>query len=294
MLTEPLTLAPRRAQQLVLAVVAAAVFAWPLWNARVLDEAIVLGPFEGTYELALVVVNAIAFLLGQRGGVRLRLRESRGLGGDVREYRFEPRRRVRMRAGQYLELQVPHAADIRGVRRVFTVASSPDADTVDIAIRVPEDCSSFKRAIADLQPGDQVHATGVKGDFLWPRGSVPVLLVAGGIGVTPFLSQLRHEPGRDAVLVYGVPSGATVPYRDELVEAGVRVVLVSPDAPVDLPDGWTHVAAELVTGELVREAVPDSRDRRAFVSGPPAMVSPVATDLRKHRIRTKTDHFTGY
>lgn len=294
MLTEPLTLAPRRAQQLALAVVAAAVFAWPLWNARVLDEPIVLGPFEGTYELALIVVNAIAFLLGQRGGVRLRLRESRDLGGDVHEYRFEPRRRLRTRAGQYLELQVPHAADIRGVRRVFTVASSPDADTVDIAIRVPEDCSSFKRAIADLQPGDQVHATGVNGDFLWPRGSTPVLLVAGGIGVTPFLSQLRHETGRDAVLVYGVPTGATVPYRDELVEAGVRVVLVSPDAPVALPDGWTHVAAELVTGEVVRQAVPDASDRRAFVSGPPAMVSPVATDLRKHRIRTKTDHFTGY
>ncbi len=134
----------------------------------------------------------------------------------------------------------------------------------------------------------------MSGDFLWPRGAAPVLLVAGGIGVTPFLSQLRHEPARDAVLVYGVPSGGAVPYRDELVEAGVRVVLVSPDVPVDLPDGWTHVAADRLSGELVREAVSDAGDRRAFVSGPPAMVSPVAADLRQHRIRTRTDHFTGY
>ncbi|WP_229054415.1 FAD-dependent oxidoreductase [Aeromicrobium sp. Leaf350] len=294
MLTEPLTLAPRRAQQLVLAVAAAVVFTWPLWTTKIFDAPIVLGPFEGTYELALVGVNLVAFLLGQRGGVRLRLLESRELGGDLHEFRFEPRRRVRLRAGQYLELQLSHAADVRGERRAFTIASVPDADTVDIAVRVPEDCSSFKRELAALQPGDEVHATGVSGDFLWPRGAGPVLLVAGGIGVTPFLSQVRHEPSRDAVLVYGVPSAANVPYRDELVAAGTQVVLVAPDEPVDLPDGWTHVRESFVTGEVVREAVPDASDRRAFVSGPPAMVSPVATDLRKHRIRVKTDHFTGY
>ncbi len=201
---------------------------------------------------------------------------------------------MRLRAGQYLELQLPHASDIRGVRRVFTVASTPDADTVDIAVRVPEDCSSFKRELAALQPGDEVHATGVSGDFVWSRGAAPVLLVAGGIGVTPFLSQVRHEPDRDAVLVYGVPSATAVPYRDELVAAGTQVVLVSPDEPADLPVGWSHVQAAFVTGELVREAVPDASGRRAYVSGPPAMVSPVATHLRRHRVRTRTDHFTGY
>ncbi|GAA1743239.1 FAD-dependent oxidoreductase [Aeromicrobium alkaliterrae] len=294
MLTEPLTLAPRRAQQLVLAVIAAVLFAWPLWTTELFSVPIVLGPFESTYEIALIAINLVAFLLGQRGGVRLRLLESRDLGGDLREFRFEPRRRVRLRAGQYLELQVPHAADVRGVRRVFTVASTPDADTVDIAVRVPEDCSSFKRELAALQPGDEVHATGVNGDFVWSRGASPVLLVAGGIGVTPFLSQVRHEPDRDAVLVYGVPSASVVPYRDELVAAGTRVVLVAPDDPTDLPDGWTHVREAFVTGEVVREAVPDAGSRRAFVSGPPAMVSPVAAHLRRHRIRTRTDHFTGY
>jgi ferredoxin-NADP reductase len=294
MLTEPLTLPPRRVQQLVLAVVAAAIFAWPVWSQQVLAEPFVLGPFESTYELALVVVNVVAFALGQRGAVRLRLVGSRGLGGEMTEFRFEPRRRVRLRAGQYLELQLPHASDVRGERRAFTVVSTPDADTVDIAVRVPEDCSSFKRALQALVPGDEVHATGVSGDFVWPRGDAPVLLVAGGIGVTPFVSQVRAEPGRDAVLVYGVRSAAEVPYRDELVGAAVRVVLVAPEPPADLPDGWTHVAGEHVTGEVVRDAVPDAAERRAYVSGPPAMVGPVAAHLRRHRIRTHTDHFTGY
>lgn len=293
MLSEPLTLPPRRAQQLALAVVAAAVFAWPVYSQQLLDEPVVLGPFEGTYELALIVVNLIAFALGQRGGVRLQLRERRPLGGDLQELVFEPVRPLRHRPGQYLELQVPHRADRRGVRRMFTVASPPGADSVDLAVRVPERASSFKQALVDLQPGDEVTATGVHGDFVWPRSERPVVLVAGGIGVTPFLSQLRAGLGHDAVLVYGVP-GAEVPYRDELVEAGVAVVLVSPERPAELPGGWTHIAADHVSGALVREAVPDLGDRRAYVSGPPLMVSAVARDLRRHCAGVRTDHFTGY
>lgn len=293
MLSEPLTLPPRRVQQLGLAVVAAAVFSWPLFSQQLFDEPVVLGPFEGTYELALVVVNVIAFGLGQRGGVRLRLRERRPLGGDVQELVFDPVWPLRHRPGQYLELHVPHRADRRGVRRMFTVASPPDAESVDLAVRVPERASSLKQALVGLRPGDEVTATGVSGDFVWPRGLRPVVLVAGGIGVTPFLSQLRAGLGHDAVLVYGVP-GTEVPYRDELAETGVPVVLVSPERPADLPAGWTHTAGDHVSGAIVRDAVPDLAQRRAYVSGPPRMVSAVARDLRRHCAGVRTDHFTGY
>ncbi|MFT4189097.1 MAG: hypothetical protein QM621_11015 [Aeromicrobium sp.] len=294
MLSEPLTMAPRRAQQWALGVLAAVVFSWPLFSQRFLDEPLALGPFEGTYELALLAVNLIAFFLGQRGGITLRLAESRRVAGDVHEFRFAPRRPLRMLPGQYLELQVSHIADMRGVRRVFTVVSAPGDETVAVAARVPEDCSSFKRALLDLEPGDEAYATGVQGDFVWPRGDAPLLLVAGGIGVTPFVSQLRAQPDRDAVLVYGVASSFEVAYRDELVELGVPVVLVSPGEPDDLPDGWTHVAADQLTADLVCEQVPDHAARKAFVSGPPDMVTVLASGLRRHGLRVRTDHFTGY
>jgi ferredoxin-NADP reductase len=161
--------------------------------------------------------------------------------------------------------------------------------------------SSFKRTLAGLEPGDVVSATNVAGDFLLPRDrAVPLLLVAGGIGVTPFVSQLRHEQGtgeapRDAVLVYGLGPAEGLPYREELVRGGVRVVLVSPSAPADLPAGWSHVAAERLTEDVLREAVPDAARRRAYVSGPPAMVDAVRGALRRLGVRrVRTDHFAGY
>lgn len=298
MLSEPLTLPPRRVQQYAAAALAALVYAWP--NAVSL---FVVAPgqpwFYGlSLELALVFSGLVGFVAGQRGGVRLRLAERRRVAGDTWELSFEPRRRLRFAPGQYLELALPHRrADLRGVRRTFSIASGTDADRVAVALRVPEPCSSYKRALLELEPGAVLTATGVGGDFLLrPR---PAVLVAGGIGVTPFLSQLRSSgrrgaAGQDVVLVYGVADAADIPYASELAATGVPVVVVSPTTPSDLPPGWRHVAAPVVTAESVAAAVPDLRERIAYVSGPPGMVATLRADLRRRAAGVRTDAFAGY
>lgn len=300
MVSEPLTLPPRRGQQLVVAAVMGVLLGFPTF-ASVLDVTPpTWGPLSMTPELAIVLGNVVAFAFARRTGVVLESAGARRLAGDTWEVTFRPRRRVRFEPGQYLELHLPHAgADRRGVRRVFSISSPPQSDDLRIAIRVPEPASSFKRALVDLDAGQRVRATGVHGDFVWPRdasrrGGKSLLLVAGGIGVTPFLSQLRSGEARDVVLVYGVPDGDAVPYRDELVATGVRVVLVSPEPPGDLPDGWVHVAAPFVTGETIDEAVPDAASRTAYVSGPPAMVAGVRSALRSRCAGVRTDYFSGY
>jgi ferredoxin-NADP reductase/Na+-transporting NADH:ubiquinone oxidoreductase subunit NqrB len=295
MVTEPLTLPPRRWQQYLVVAVMAVLLGYPTFADVLGTQAPLWGPVSLTPEVAILVGNLVAFALARRTGVLLETAGSRHLGGDTWEVAFRPRRPVRFAPGQHLELHLPHAGvDRRGVRRVFSVSSPPHAEQLSVAVRVPEPASSFKQALVGLREGDRVHATGVHGDFVWPRRSRPLLLVAGGIGVTPFLSQLRAGEGRDVVLVYGVPDGDAVAYRDELVATGVRVVLVSPTRPTDLPDGWAHVAAPVVSGEVVAEAVPDAGDRVAYVSGPPAMVSALRRDLRRRCSRVRTDYFSGY
>ncbi len=89
MLTEPLTLPPRRWQQLALAAVVGVVFAVP-YN---------LGFVANSPELALLVGNLLAFLAGQRGGVRLSFQESRPLTPTTTEFSFRPERAGPLRAG---------------------------------------------------------------------------------------------------------------------------------------------------------------------------------------------------
>lgn len=292
MLTEPLTLPPRRWQQLVEAAIVALLIPIPF----------ALGPVSNTPQLALLVGNLFAFVMGQRRGIRLTYLGKTALSPTTWELAFQPKHPVSFLPGQYMELGIPHRkADFRGSRRYFSIASAPTADgPITFAISMPSKASSFKRALLDLEPGAVVTGTSVGGDFALPRDTAePLLLIAGGIGITPFASQLAHatERGekRDVTVVYASSSPGEVPYADLLARSGARVVLFSPDAPSLLPPNWIYGGAERVSGERLAETVPDVAARRTFISGPPALVSDLRRAARSQGAkRIHTDDFSGY
>ncbi|MFL1382434.1 FAD-dependent oxidoreductase, partial [Nocardiopsis protaetiae] len=231
MLTEPLTTPPRRWQALTVAAVVG-----------VLDGvAFSVGPLHSSPELALLAGNALAFVFGQRRGVRLRVLRREPVGADTVELVLAPRAPLAFRPGQYLELCLPHPRpDARGTRRMFSIVSPPArADEIAVAMRLPERPSSFKRAVAELEPGRVLTATGVHGDFTPPADpDTPVLWVAGGIGITPFASMAAAGAARDAVLAYRVPDADDVPYAEVFEKAGTTVLLFAPAPPAAPPRGW--------------------------------------------------------
>jgi ferredoxin-NADP reductase len=291
MLDEPLTQPPLRWQQLVVAAVVGVIY----------SVSFSFGPVYTSPELALVVGNILAFFFGQKRAIRLEFIGSRELTPTARELSFLPASGLAYRAGQYVELTLPHSkADARGVRRIFSVTSPPTGSELSFGLRVPEESSSFKRAIGELQPGDRVAATSVGGDFVLPRdSSTPLLLVAGGIGITPFISHLRHlrsvADDRDIVLVYAVSDAAELAYADELEAMGVQVLVVAPSTPSRLAVGWDYLGSGHLTATMLADRVPRLTARHAYVSGPPAMVSILKRDLRALGLRRiRSDYFAGY
>jgi ferredoxin-NADP reductase len=294
MLDEPLTLPPRRWQQLLEAVVVGVVF----------QLGFSIGPLSSTPEFALVIGNLLAFFFGQRRGIRMEFLGRRQLTPTSWQFDFRPRSALKFLPGQYLELTLPHAkTDARGWRRSFSIASAPGVtDTVRLAMRVPSRSSSFKRAILDLEPGTIVSATSVSGDFLLPKDeSKPLLLVAAGIGITPFISQLEHAVAtgdtRDTVLLYSISSAEDLAFEPILREAGCRVVIVSPTRPAELPSGWswTEAGEGALTAEMIRAAVPDATSRTTYLSGPPELVASLEKALHRDGVkRIVTDVFIGY
>lgn len=290
MLSEPLTMPARRWQQFTVAAVVGVLAGWP----------ISVGLFTLGQEFALLVGNLLAFAFTWRAAVRLTLEQRREITPTVRELTFRARRPFVFRPGQYLELDVPHRRpDARGTRREFSIVSAPsDLPTVRIAFKEGSK-SSFKRALAEVPPGGTLAVTGVWGDFLLPtKSGAPILLVAAGIGVTPFVSQLRHltatHQERDIVLVYVVSDASELAFRDDIAASGIPVVVFSRDEPKDLPAGWTWAGAgvRLDAGGLLR-AVPDLASRSAFISGPPRLIADLAPALERARSLT-TDAFAGY
>ena len=160
MLSEPLTLPPRRAQQWAVGGLVGILIALPAH----------LGPLSMSPEIALLIGNLTSFLIARRVGINLVVTGRRALAASSIELTLAPTRRLAFAAGQYVELTVPHPnADSRGTRRVFSIASPPVPDgSIRVGLRIPEDASSFKRALATLPTGSAISATMVAGDFTLP------------------------------------------------------------------------------------------------------------------------------
>lgn len=296
MVSEPLTQPPRRWQALTVAAVVGVLAGWP----------IDLGVLTLGQERALLIGNLIAFAFSVRSAVRLVLEGRSNPTPTTQELTFRTKRRLSFLAGQFLELEVPHRhPDARGTRREFSIVSAPeDQPIVRIAFRddaagSPHKAqSSYKRALAAASVGDTLAVTGVWGDFLLPRGADSrILLVAAGIGVTPFISQLRHLQStgvrRDVVLVYAASQSAELAYRGEIEDAGIPVVVFTRDEPRDLPAQWTWAGGMRIDAEGLHAAVPDLRERHALVSGPAALIADLAPAL-DHAKSLTTDAFSGY
>jgi ferredoxin-NADP reductase len=231
--------------------------------------------------------------------VRLTFVERTALTPSVRELTFRAHRGFRFRPGQYLELEVPHRRpDARGTRREFSIVSAPaELPEVRIAIREGSQ-SSYKKALALVEPGRDLPVTGVWGDFVLPaRTDAKVLLVAAGIGVTPFVSQLREMrlagERRDVVMVYVASDADELAFRDDIIAAEIPVMVVTRDEPRNLPDHWTWTGGARLTAASLATLVPDLTERHAFISGPPRLIADLAPALSKARSLT-TDAFAGY
>ncbi|WP_144719815.1 FAD-dependent oxidoreductase [Agrococcus jejuensis] len=290
MFSEPITLPPLRWQRIAIGALVGLLLAVPAL-ASVASIPVGVASFYPGPALALVVGNVVAFLLGARHGTLLRLT---GLerDGDLVDLRFVAEPELAHRPGQWVELSLPHRADLRGQRRVFSVASPPGSPEVRLGIRAAAPISSFKQHLLDMAPGDTVAVTRQGGDFT-PKPGQPRLFVAAGIGVTPFLSHLGAGDD-DTVLVLLVRDGDPVPFAAALAEAHARVIVVTPTEPEGMPARWEHETGR-IDGDRLRALVPDLAERQVLVSGSSEQVGRLRRIAKAAGARrVLVDAFAGY
>jgi ferredoxin-NADP reductase len=284
MLSEPLTLPPRAWQQYVEATIVGILMTVPLHYGRI----------TMTPALALVIGNLIGWWFGQRRAIKLRYVGKKQLNESVYEVLFDTQK-LAFESGQYMELSLPHAQpDSRGQRRVFSIVGNPGDEQISIGTKLPAKPSSFKRALMNLKTGSTVYATRIGGDFVLPNDpQVPVVCIAGGIGVTPYVS-FAMNADRPIRLIYAVNNSDELSFVDILKQHTVDVVVVSQDNAT-LPDPeWRHEQG-VITTAVLRELIDVAKQPIVYISGPPAMVMNVRQMVRSLGIKhIKVDEFSGY
>jgi len=144
------------------------------------------------------------------------------------ELRLDVHDRVDHLPGQHYVVRLT-AEDGYTAQRSYSVASAPGDPLVELFVERLDD-GEVSTYLADVvEPGDELEVRGpIGGWFVWD-GASPALLVAGGSGVVPFVSMLRHArtTGREDLLRIAVSARtlAALPYADELAAAGALIAL---------------------------------------------------------------------
>jgi predicted ferric reductase len=166
----------------------------------------------------------------------------------------------------------------------FSLSRAPDGKSLRITVKALGD---FTRKIGEIAPGTRVLAEGPFGVFtVDARRRRKILLIAGGIGITPIRALMEDmEPG--AVVIFRTLRHDDVVFRNELEplarKRGIELLFIAGDHATE--DG-----ARLLTPAHLRELVPDIRERDVYVCGPPAMTDAIERNVRGTGVSSRHIH----
>lgn len=301
MLTEPNGFPGTKKEQYVYTTIIALFFSVP-FN--------IAGLIHSTPELALLIGNMYATIRDRKARFTLSFQDKKSVAKDIVEYTFRSTQPIVFTEGQYMEWTLPYEyPDERGIKRVFTISSCTEKDrsthTISFAIKHLAQQSSFKNSLEHMKVGDTMYAGYLGGDFVLPQETpASIVFLAGGIGITPFVSMLRkkiqdkkHIP---YTLIYCCNTKEDVAFRDVLENAqalGLRLIYVFSREDSAALARDSHEYAGYLHKDILLSYIKEPEQSHLFyVSGPSLFVDHTKKVLQESAVPEKaivTDYFTG-
>jgi ferredoxin-NADP reductase len=203
--------------------------------------------------------------------------------------------------GQHVDIRLT-AEDGYQAQRSYSIASPPEDELLALTVERVEGGEVSSYLLDELRVGDHLELRGpIGGYFVWFRAArEPLYLLAGGAGITPLMSMLRHRdklPSRPpALLIYSARSREDVIYRDELEamtqrDSSLRVVYA---LTRQQPKDWTGHRGRINKDFLSADGFPPAEKPTIYVCGPTTFVETAAAllmELGFDPLGIKTERF---
>lgn len=230
--------------------------------------------------------------------MRVTLDHIEDIASGIKTFWFTPERPLRYEAGQFIELTLHHDdADDRGFKRWFTVSSSPTDQLLSITTKLAAKPSSFKKHLFKLQPGTELIMSEAMGDFVLPKDKkVPLVYVAGGIGVTPMHSMIKwlYDRGehRTTHLIYAARNDTEIAFKPLFDTAVISVDYILTETSSSSDGKQSQLTSNDIYAASLKYDNP-----YIYLSGPEEMVEVFVAELKERGIKASrlvTDYFPGY
>lgn len=236
--------------------------------------------------------------------VPVRLVGKKTVASGTEAFYFEKPPGFSFRAGQYAEFTIEdlRPGDAEGPSRCFSICTAPGEEYLGIATRMRP--TAFKNALAGFPAGTSLLLEGPMGSLtLHANAARPAALIAGGIGITPFRSIILDAAARKLphrlCLFYSNRKPADAAFLEEFFEhakKNPRFAFIPTMTDGAAGEGWKGERG-YVTGEMIRQRLPEGEPPVYYIAGPTEMVSAMRNlllDAGASDDDIKTEEFSGY
>lgn len=205
------------------------------------------------------------------------------------------------RSGQNMDVELinPPETDKDGNKRTFSITSSPSENELTFTTRMRD--TAWKRVIRNLPEGTELEIDGPYGNMtLHSDVSKTAVFLAGGIGITPFVSMVRYATENNSehkiFLFYSNRRPVDAPFMDEFLrheDENPHFKLIT--TMTKFPE-WTGEKGH-ITFEMISRYVPDLKNAVFYLAGSPTMVDSMKKFLESAGISDdyiKREDFAGY
>ena len=228
--------------------------------------------------------------------------DKKEIAQDTLQVTFKVSEPVSFKPGQYVFVTLPKLLypDERGPKRQFSINNSPSQKNI-ITITTRLTNSGFKKTLNELPVGTEVELGPIAGVFILPDTLLkPLVLIAGGIGITPFMSMLQFVKEENLpykiTLIYSNRNQASTAYLNEISELANIIPNFKLILTMTEDTSWTEERGKVDTN-FIKEYFPKVNEYLYMVVGPPAMVESVENVLLQAGVEKdniKIENFTGY
>ena len=217
---------------------------------------------------------------------------------NVKSFRLEAGDTLDFKAGQFLSVRL---GDDPQLKRYLSISSSPTEKCyLEFTKKLTE--SDFSKKLDNLKAADQVIIQYPFGKFVLDQASLKIAFLSGGIGITPIRSICKYvvdkNLGTDIVLVYANRSVRDVVFKEDF-DAMMRSYPALRVAHVlcETEPGFKCTVGR-INREVIINEIPDYRERKFYLCGPPQMVEAMGKiltqELKLASTMVITENFQGY
>ena len=205
-----------------------------------------------------------------------------------------PGRALHHLPGQFAFLKL-HGKSLPAEEHPFTISSAPSPEGLRIGFTIKAS-GDFTARIGEFRAGDWATVDGPYGLFSHLTGAPtgPLVMIAGGIGITPILSMLRHVAAtgddRPVTLIWGNRREEDIVYRQELDSLAAGRMNLRIHHVLSEQESWPGSTGFVDAPLLGRVLAGGELAGQVFLCGPPVMMASVSRSLRSMNVPRRRIH----